>query len=280
MGAVWETAAFVAGALGAHNQQSKALVLVHQLFFLLAPLWINAFAYMTFARAVHFYLPDQRVWRIRGASLAKYFVWADVLAFLVQAAGGLMTSPGASASTIQNGLHVYTAGIGLQEAFVLVFVALMICFHREAVALERAGADRGLRERGWRQPLYALYGVLLVISVRHLPPPLSISGTDFVHQVRIIYRIAEYAGGVDSSNPLPLHEYYSYALDALPMMLALFVLAVFHPGRFLAGPDSEFPKLTRADKRALKEQQKAEKMEMKSRSEGGMATEAFKPLQS
>jgi hypothetical protein len=64
------------------------------------------------------------------------------------------------------------------------------------------------------------------------------------------------------------------------MMLALFVLAVFHPGRFLVGPDSEFPKLTRADKRALKEQQKAEKTEMKSRSEGGMATDAFKPLQS
>jgi hypothetical protein len=180
MGAAWETVAFVTGALGAHNQQSMTLALLHQLFFLLAPLWVNAFAYMTFARAVHFYLPGGRVWRVRGASLAKYFVWADVLAFLVQAGGVLMMSPGASTSTILNGLHVYTAGIGLQEAFVLCFVALMVCFHRKAVALESAGAERGLRERGWRQPLYALYGVLFVISVRHMPPPLAVSGTDLL----------------------------------------------------------------------------------------------------
>jgi hypothetical protein len=81
--------------------------------------------------------------------------------------------------------------------------------------------------------------------------------------VRIVYRIAEYAGGVGPSNPLPLHEAYAYAADALPMMLAFLVLALFHPGRFLVGPDSEFPKLTRAEQRAQKAQRKAEKMEMK-----------------
>jgi hypothetical protein len=179
MGAAWETAAFVTGALGAHDQQSEAYALSHTLLFLLAPLWINAFAYMTFARIVHYYLPDQSVWRIRGVALAKYFVWADVLAFLVQAAGATMISPGASASTVQNGLHIYTGGIGLQEAFVLFFIALMIGFHRKATALERAGADQGLRERGWRQPLYALYGVLFLVSVSHMPAP-SVLNTDLL----------------------------------------------------------------------------------------------------
>jgi hypothetical protein len=173
MGAAWETAAFITGALGAHDQQSSNLSLAHTLLFLLAPLWINAFAYMTFARMLHFYLPDQRIWRIRGAALAKYFVWADVLAFLVQAAGASITGPGASASTLQNGLHIYTAGIGLQEAFVLFFITLMIGFHRKAAALEHTAAIQGFRGHGWRQPLYALYGVLFVITVRLILPPCA-----------------------------------------------------------------------------------------------------------
>jgi hypothetical protein len=173
MGAAWETAAFITGAMGAHDQQSSNLSLAHTLLFLLAPLWINAFAYMTFARMLHFYLPDQRIWRIRGAALAKYFVWADVLAFLVQAAGASMTGPGASASTLQNGLHVYTAGIGLQEAFVLFFITLMIGFHRKAAALEHTDAIQVFRGHGWRQPLYALYSVLFVITVRLTPPPCA-----------------------------------------------------------------------------------------------------------
>jgi hypothetical protein len=98
--------------------------------------------------------------------------------------------------------------------------------------------------------------------------------------VRIIYRIAEFAGGVGPSNPLPLHEFYSYALDALPMLLALLILALFHPGRFLVGPDSEFPKLTRADKRALKEQRKAEKVQLRGIPAGNESSYALKPLQS
>lgn len=43
------------------------------------------------------------------------------------------------------------------------------------------------------------------------------------------------------------------------MFLALFILNVFHPGRVLVGPDSEFPRLTRAEKKRLKQEKKVEK---------------------
>lgn len=43
------------------------------------------------------------------------------------------------------------------------------------------------------------------------------------------------------------------------MFLALFILNVFHPGRVLVGPESEFPRLTRAKKEQLKQEKKAEK---------------------
>jgi hypothetical protein len=167
MGAAWETVAFIVGALGAHNQQSLPLAVAHILLFYLAPLWINAFAYMTFARMVQHYLPAQRVWLVRGATLAKYFVLADMLAFAVQAVGAILASPGAEASQVTTGVDVYIGGIGLQEAFLMSFVALMVMFHREAAKLERNGV--ALR-RGWKSLLCALYGVLFLITVCSYSP--------------------------------------------------------------------------------------------------------------
>jgi hypothetical protein len=75
--------------------------------------------------------------------------------------------------------------------------------------------------------------------------------------------MAEFGGGIGPSNPVPSHEVYSYALDALPMMLALLLLAAVHPGRTLVGPDAEFPKKSRADKRADKAEKRRRKEEDK-----------------
>lgn len=47
------------------------------------------------------------------------------------------------------------------------------------------------------------------------------------------------------------------------MMVALLLLVIFHPGRFLVGPDSEFPKLSRAEKKQLKAERKAAKKNSK-----------------
>ncbi|KAF2395905.1 hypothetical protein EJ06DRAFT_534588 [Trichodelitschia bisporula] len=246
MGALWETLAFTTHALGAHNQQSIAYATAHSLLYLLAPLWINAFAYMTFARLVYFYLPSQALagGRIHATSLAKYFVIADVLSFIIQAAGGVMASPGADPSTIKTGINIYMAGIGVQEAFVLCFVALMVVFHRAALRLEREGGALG-QERRWRALLFALYAVLAMITVR------------------IAYRIAEYGGGMKPSNPIPFHEAYAYALDAAPMMVAILILAVVHPGRTLVGPESEFPRLSWKEKKVIKLERKAVRKEAK-----------------
>src|ERR1700761_2992671 len=123
MGALWETIAFVTGALGAHNQQNTGYATAHQLFFLLAPLWINAFVYMTFARLVFYILPEKRV-VIKASSMAKYFVILDIFSFAIQGVGGVMASPGSSSSTVMNGVHVYMIGIGVQEFFILLFLGL------------------------------------------------------------------------------------------------------------------------------------------------------------
>lgn len=47
------------------------------------------------------------------------------------------------------------------------------------------------------------------------------------------------------------------------MMVAILLLAVFHPGRSLVGPESEFPKMSRKEKKAAKKERKAAKKAMK-----------------
>jgi hypothetical protein len=56
---------------------------------------------------------------LKASSIAKYFVWADIASFLVQAAGGMLLNPGTDADVQKIGLKVYMAGVGVQEGFIL-----------------------------------------------------------------------------------------------------------------------------------------------------------------
>lgn len=105
-------------------------------------------------------------------------------------------------------------GIGIQQFFIICFLVLAIQFHRQMQHLDRGGrlvADK-LR---WRHLLYALYGSLLFITVR------------------IIYRLVEFSAGETTSNPIPYHEWYMYAFDAVPMFFAVVVWNVAPPGAVL-----------------------------------------------
>jgi RTA1 like protein len=245
MGGLWETFSSVLLALGSQNQQNIGYSVAHTLLFLLAPLWINAFAYMTAARLAHLLLPDRRL-VVPAARLARIFVALDIASFVVQAVGGVMASPGAGPSVITAGLHVYTGGVAAQLAFIGVFTALLARMWARLAAMERADGLRRADGR-WRGVVVALFVALACIAAR------------------ICFRIAEFARGITPANPVPFHEAYSYVFDAFPMMVALLVLAVVHPGRVLVGRDSKFPswRERRAVKRAIKEEKAKVKEERK-----------------
>ncbi|KND88821.1 hypothetical protein TOPH_06534, partial [Tolypocladium ophioglossoides CBS 100239] len=76
---------------------------------------------------------------------------------------------------------------------------------------------------------------------------------------RIIYRLVEFSPGTGSDNPILTHEIYPFLLDAFPMLLALVLLNACHPGLVLRGPHGEFPRLSRAEKKALKQQKQDER---------------------
>ena len=173
----------------------------------------------------------------------------------MQAFGGSLI--GGSNSDATAGLDIYRAGIGLQEGFILLFCVLAVNFHRRMNHVEN------VRETNWRPQLYVEYAVLMLITVstptqshRSLKPRSSLE-TDDIYQIRVIYRLSEYANGTDGY--APTHEWLFYVFDAAPMLSALTTLNAFHPGRFLVGSESEFPSYTRAEKKAMKQQKKAEK---------------------
>ncbi|KAF2996235.1 hypothetical protein E8E13_003348 [Curvularia kusanoi] len=205
---------------------------------------------MTFGRLVHYFHPEKRCASLKASSIAKYFVWADIASFLVQAAGGLLLNPGTDADVQKIGLKVYMAGVGVQEGFIVVFTRLGIMFVRDMLHLESEGRLYNGRT-GWRLQMCSMFVVLVLITVR------------------IVYRLVEFTKGFEPNNPILFNEVYVYVLDATPMFLALLLLSLFHPGLILVGPESEFPRTPRKERKRLKEEKKAiekEKREQAKRS--------------
>jgi hypothetical protein len=224
MAALWETCAYAFRALGSKSQQSSGIATVAQILVLVAPIWVNAFAYMVFARVVHFYSPTRKVWFFSPSSLALIFVTLDIVSFAVQIVGGGMAGPGSSADAQKKGLNIYMGGIGLQEGFIVLFLGLVIKFHRDQLQAERVGRLAANKNGGWKWLIWALYGCLLAITIR------------------IIYRLAEFSAGLGANNPLPSNEPVLYVLESTPMWLAILVWNIVHPGRFIQGEDAKMPR--------------------------------------
>ncbi|THC98405.1 hypothetical protein EYZ11_002124 [Aspergillus tanneri] len=222
MGATWEFVGFVNRTLSSRDQQSTTLATMTQLFILLSPLWVNAFDYMVLARMIYFFIPDHRIGIFKPSLLAMIFIVLDLASFITQLVGGSMAGVGQPEDQIMKGIHIYMAGIGIQEFFIVIFLIIAILFHRQMLYLDRRGELTGLKAK-WRPLLYALYASLLFITVR------------------IIYRLVEFSSGKSASNPIPYHEWYMYAFDATPMFFAISVWNLAHPGTVLQGPDAKMP---------------------------------------
>ncbi|PKK53922.1 hypothetical protein CI102_1171, partial [Trichoderma harzianum] len=233
MGALWECVCFILRTLGAKDQQNSTYVTLSTLLFLLAPLWINAFAYMVVSRLIYFLHPKQRALRIPARWLAKGFVAADVISFIVQAAGGALMADQHSTENASLGRKVYMAGVGVQLFFVLIFVVVVTSFYRQISFDIRTGTLKN-RNRWIRPLILVIFLVLILIVVRILSPSTP-------HLERITFRLIEFSGGVSSSNEILRHEAYQLYLDALAMLLALASLNLVHPGIVLKGPGSSFP---------------------------------------
>ncbi|KAM0329239.1 hypothetical protein ACHAQA_004541 [Verticillium albo-atrum] len=257
MAAAWECIAFSLKSAGARDQQRQIYAIMGQLFFLLAPLWMNAFVYMTVARLVYYVLPDRSIWHLKATQLTKLFVWIDVLCFLVQGAGGSMMS-GDDDDLTRTGQYIYVGGCGAQLLCIVIFCGLMSRLHIKMVRADRVD----LRMKLIKVLFWALFTVLVFIMIR------------------IVFRLIEFKPGTDWDSDILTHEYYALALDATPMLLGLLLLNVVHPGWVLRGPESELPRTTRREKKRIKQEKKqaktAAKLEAKEEKRQKKAAKAAK----
>ncbi len=133
---------------------------------------------MTLARLVWCFLPTRRLGPLLGGhSLGRYFVAGDILAFLVQAVGGVMASPTADPGIVRLGLNVYLGGLACQQIFIVVFLCLVVVFQRRAPDAvvdtdeeKPPAGGRVVRTQSWKSALYGIYAAIFFITVSAAQP--------------------------------------------------------------------------------------------------------------
>lgn len=267
MAGLWETGGYISRSISIYNQTSSGVYIAQFLLILLAPLWINAYVYMILGRMMHFFLARDRIFGIRARRITLVFVLFDITAFIVQLTGGIMTSgTNEAVATVQLGLNIYTGGVALQLAFIVIFISLSIkfrqllkkqdsgqCDHTELMGGESSDSletESLSVENQWVLPCDRNYA-----HARPLLRTLWIALSLII--ARNVFRLIEYAMGGVNGNTITRHEWFQYVFDATLMFSAMVAMSVFHPARVLQGDRSDFSQ----EDRSRKTQKKARKQE-------------------
>ena len=134
---------------------------------------INAFVYMVVAGLIYLLLPPgkQRLLGLEPRWLAKVFVAGELVSFFIQAAGGGMLAGQEGGETVEMGQRIYMAGIGVQLAFVVVFVVVLVVYARRLERLMRAGLWEVRCDASLVKPLmWSLMAVIPLIVVSAVYP--------------------------------------------------------------------------------------------------------------
>ncbi|KAF4953221.1 hypothetical protein FGADI_6196 [Fusarium gaditjirri] len=229
MSAFWQVFAYIFRTVSIYNPASFDYYATWFVVILVAPLWTNAFAYMVFGRMVWCYTPKGQLYGLKAWQFGFVFVILDIIAFIVQVYGAAKAATGKN-KTVQetlDALHVYMGGTGIQLFFILIFSVFGIGLFRQVRRSDK-DLNSGRQKRPVMMLFYAMFIALALIVMR------------------IIFRLVEYAEGLDSR--IPRHEAYQYALDSLPMLIALVAFNVVHPARVMGREETKMPKFWQGNK--------------------------------
>ncbi|GAA5821316.1 hypothetical protein JCM11251_004567 [Rhodosporidiobolus azoricus] len=158
--------------------------------------------------------------------IVKFFVWVDVITFLIQAAGGGASAGGGKIAEV--GPHIALAGLIVQLVSFGLFMVLLVVF---AFRVRSRFPHLGSPVPAFSFRNYSMFKTDLVNDWRVLFWALLISSIGIM--VRCVFRTIEYAQGY--SGYLLVHEVYFYVLDALPLFLAMSLYAWLWPTRVVEG---------------------------------------------
>lgn len=217
MSALWQMLAYVFRTVTIRHVIWIGTYTAYFILMLLAPLLTNAYVYMVVGRMAYNFTNNAKIFGVKAWRMALAFIICDIVAFIIQAAGASMASgEDVPMHQVKTGLHVYMGGIGLQELVILMFFTLSLKFRQQMLRDLPANARKGPMTL-----IHVVFAVLALISIR------------------IIFRLIEYANGIESS--IVRHEAYQYIFDSTVMLIALVLFNVVHPGRIMPGTESDFP---------------------------------------
>jgi RTA1 like protein len=124
---------------------------------------IAAADYLLLGRLMLFVLPEtsQRILRVTPRVITRLFVGCDILALLIQCSGSGVAS---SQNWVGNaGIDILMAGLGIQLATNVVFMALLAVFYRRTIINGMISSDAPEK---WRTVLWVVIisNILIFVS--------------------------------------------------------------------------------------------------------------------
>ncbi|KII95141.1 hypothetical protein PLICRDRAFT_96258 [Plicaturopsis crispa FD-325 SS-3] len=195
--------------------ESRGLYIVEYMFVVLSPCAFIAADYVLLGRLARHVSCDDYL-MISPRRITIVFVSSDITTFLVQGAGGGISSSANDVKSVKLGSHIFLAGIALQLASFFVFTCVYLVFLYRVRTRSPAAwtMDQG---KPWYRDWRSLAGALLVSCVGIL--------------IRSVYRTLELSQGF--SGHLATVEAFFYGLDTLPLFLSIAIYVPFWPGRFI-----------------------------------------------
>ncbi|KAH8647219.1 RTA1 like protein-domain-containing protein [Xylariales sp. PMI_506] len=197
----------------------------------IAPAFFTAAIYLCFSRVIIYY----------GVHFARFstkfytivFIVSDMLALILQAAGGAIADDADTQLEQDHGVDIMVAGLAWQVFSLTIFTGLCLDFRSRISKAKKAGITPGpvLGEKGRRMKFFLIGQCLwnhnqAAYSECSLHLAMSLSAL-FIF-IRSIFRCAELSKGFNSS--LANDEISYMVLEGAMMILATGLMTIFQPG--------------------------------------------------
>ncbi|KAL8898096.1 MAG: hypothetical protein Q9207_006872 [Kuettlingeria erythrocarpa] len=209
-----ETVGYIFRSLSSKNDPYHIIWFVVQYFMIVvAPVFISASIYVCINKLIAWaksvgYLLDQ--WWLAPKVILWGFVTVDILTTIMQIAGAaLIGSSQSNQNDPTTGNNILLAGLAIQSFSFTIFLTVLTLF-RFALAKDPRGQSK-VRTKDWFISALALASLLVYL--------------------RTLFRLSETAQGLFSH--LSIHEVFFGTLEFTPVVIAVAILAVWHPGRWL-----------------------------------------------
>ncbi|KAF9886484.1 hypothetical protein FE257_011391 [Aspergillus nanangensis] len=180
-GGIFQVIGYICRILAHNDTESIPIYSVQTILILLAPPLYAASIYMTLGRLIR-YLDAESLSLVATRWLTTIFLVGDIVAFLMQAAGGGIMASG-TLSAMHTGETITIVGLAIQLVFFSVFIITSTIFHRRILARPTSKSISDPKG-GWKETSWQTIMVMLYVS-------------SVLILVRSIFRLVEYAQGND-----------------------------------------------------------------------------------